>query len=414
MEITPHVTGNIIDLRVQGRLDGYWAGHLDANLADVVREGYHRIRLNLSQVSFLSSAGIGVIMKYYKQLASIHGSLAVVEPSTPVRAVLEITRLTGFLIKPEEAAPETAVGLRLARRITRNGTVFDVFDVAPGATLGCRAIGSEQPLGAAGFREQHCARLRCPDSTFALGVGAFGDSFADCRGRFGEFLAVGGAAAYLPTDGTNVPDYLIASGNLAPELEVLYALACEGRFARLARFDAAQTEAIALGDLASACLEFAGADAAGIVMVAESAGLVGAALRRSPAREESSASLFDHPGIRSWLSFTTERAFARSLTLAVGIVARPAAGAGVSQLRSLDASGTLSGHVHAAAFSFRPLKKGDLDLKETVATLFQSEQLLGVLHLLHDDRGLTGVGQSEFIRGACWFGPIDRFETKAP
>ena len=43
---------------------------------------------------------------------------------------------------------------------------------------------------------------------FAIGVGAFGDSFEDCRPRFGELISVSGGTAYQPADGTNVADYL--------------------------------------------------------------------------------------------------------------------------------------------------------------------------------------------------------------
>ncbi len=33
--------------------------------------------------------------------------------------------------------------------------------------------------------------------------------------------------------------------------------------------------------------------------------------------------------------------------------------------------------------------------------------LSAVLHLLHDSREITGGGESEFVRGACWVGKID-------
>jgi hypothetical protein len=62
------------------------------------------------------------------------------------------------------------------------------------------------------------------------------------------------------------------------------------------------------------------------------------------------------------------------------------------------------GHFHAAAFSYRPLKKGSIDLKATVTTLFETETLQGVLHLLSDHREAAGPQQSEFVRGACWIG----------
>ncbi len=50
------------------------------------------------------------------------------------------------------------------------------------------------------------------------------------------------------------------------------------------------------------------------------------------------------------------------------------------------------------------LQKGSIDLKTTVTTLFETETLQGVLHLLTDDRVAAGPQQSEFVRGACWIG----------
>ena len=75
-------------------------------------------------------------------------------------------------------------------------------------------------------------------------------------------------------------------------------------------------------------------------------------------------------------------------------------------LRPLASHGHLAGHFHAAAFSYRPLQRGELDLKTTVGTLFDAETLQGVLHLLNDDRPIAGAGESEFVRGACWVSPI--------
>jgi hypothetical protein len=71
-------------------------------------------------------------------------------------------------------------------------------------------------------------------------------------------------------------------------------------------------------------------------------------------------------------------------------------------LRPLGYGPWPAGHFHAAAFSFRPLKKGNIDLKTTVTTLFEAETLQGVLHLLSDRRESVGRQQSEFVRGACW------------
>jgi hypothetical protein len=251
-----------------------------------------------------------------------------------------------------------------------------------------------------------------------VGLGAFGRDFDDCRGRFGELLAAGGAAVYLPTDGTNVPDFLIAGGSAAPEVRLLYGLRCAGKIAHHARFESVGEQAVALSALAAAALDLAGADRVGLIVVAESAGLVGAALRRSPALEEPPDLAF--PEIRRWVSFTSDRAFGASQALIVGVAARrgvlgaentpaertvkslPGAGA---FLRPIGANG-VAGHFHAAAFSHRPLPRGPLDLDPTVAGLFETEALRGLLHLVHDDRDASGLGETELRRGALWAAPI--------
>jgi anti-sigma B factor antagonist len=408
MEISKVAAGNTLVLEIVGRLDAAWADHLDASLAETVREGHHHLRLDLAGVNFLSSAGIAVLMKFYKQLSRIEGSLRVVRPSTQVRTVLEITRLVPILVEivaePIVQAPDD-----VGRQVTVGAGRLEVFDLAPGATLAWRAIGSSDMLPRACYAEQHAVTMACPESTFVLGVGAFGGSFADCRARFGEFLAVCGAAAYQPADASDAPDYLVSSGSLALEPKLLYGLSCEGRPAHLIRFERSKQDGpIALGDLASGCLDVTKSSSAGIVVVAETSGLIGAALRRSPVADQAvTGDLFAHPGVREWLSFTAEPAFPRSTVLLVGVAHRGAPVPAVqSQLRPIGASADLSGHFHAAAFGFRPLQKGRIDLKEIVSDLFKQEELLGVLHLLRDDRGSQSRRESGFIRGACWVGPI--------
>jgi hypothetical protein len=197
---------------------------------------------------------------------------------------------------------------------------------------------------------------------------------------------------------------MVSSGDLVPELKTLYGLRCEGDFSHLLRFEVSTpTNAIALTDILRTALEVTNAPVIGLAMIAESGGLVGAALRRSPAAESAA---FKYPEIREWLSFSTERLYARSLALVAGIASSSASGCLASFLRPLGAGTDFFGHFHAAAFSYHPLQKGEIDLKSTVTALFESEKLQGVLHLLTDDRQAAGPQQSEFVRGACWISAL--------
>src|SRR5438067_16738 len=103
MEITQDVNGGFLDMRVSGRLDGYWSDHLNRALADVVGKGHHRIRLDCSALSFLSSAGIAVLLRFRKELARIDGAFYVVNPSKTVATVLQLTRVSDLLLEPASA-----------------------------------------------------------------------------------------------------------------------------------------------------------------------------------------------------------------------------------------------------------------------------------------------------------------------
>jgi anti-sigma B factor antagonist len=407
VEIITRADGDVLELEIQGRLDAYWAGHLTSCLEDVIRGGHHRIRLELSKVAYISSAGIGVLVQYYKQLHGLQGALLISNPSRPVQKVLELTRLRDLLgggepsiaSEPDEKV-ETGSAAYTLSRLTRHPSMACAVVGEPGRIAGCR------------FTCEDFRRLRCTPGTVALGIGAFGEEYDVCRDRFGEFFVVAGAAAHMPTDGTNVPDYMLPAENFVPELAMLYGLVCEGNFAVHARFDTnAERPAVDLSALARDCLDLADGNAAVLVIVAESAGLLGTALRRSPAHGPRDGAPFSYPEIREWLSFSPERLFTRSVALVVGVVTRETGGPLGPVVRPLAVPG-LAGHFHAGAFSYRPLKKAQTVLPDSVRALFEGEVLEGVLHLLTDDRGNAPRAESRLLRGACWISPLTKIATE--
>ena len=77
-----------------------------------------------------------------------------------------------------------------------------------------------------------------------------------------------------------------------------------------------------------------------------------------------------------------------------------------SHLRPLGITGKLFGHFHAAVFSYHPLPQRTVELAALTRGLFANHQLRDVLHLLWDDRGEAGVGESALVRGVGWVAPI--------
>src|SRR5262245_49346077 len=248
MQITKRQSGKIVELLVEGRMDVHWSEHLAAAVREEMRQGSHHIRLDLSRVPYLSSAGIGVLVRLHHEFRSIQGSFAVANCSATALKSLEITNLAGLLVaketpEPAEAAEHaaTAPPPEAAKGFEKNGAVFEVFSLRPEAKLECRTVGDPRSLEQSGFNKACCHTLQVSQGAFAIGLGALGEDFGDCAERFGEFIAAGGAVAYLPTDGTNAPDFLLAGGTTLPEAQVCYAITCEGAgtqpFQNLIRFE---------------------------------------------------------------------------------------------------------------------------------------------------------------------------------
>ena len=283
MEITTQQLADALEVKVKGRLDNYWSEHLRRNLEEIIHGGAHVIWLNLAEMNYLSSAGIGLLVRFSQQLKGIGGSFVVTNPSEHVKMVVEACKLSPILFAQRKAVAPPVHRTEL-RRFSSGAACFELQEYTARPPLLCQRIGNPNLLQGCRFAAENCNTAKFPASAFGIGLGAFGNGFEDAQTRFGEFIALGGSAAYLPTDGTNVPDFMISRGNLVPELKVLYGLRCDGEFTQMLRFEATDTTSpVTLAEVVRTALECSGGAAIGIAILAESAGLVGAALRRSPA-----------------------------------------------------------------------------------------------------------------------------------
>ncbi|HEX3569982.1 MAG TPA: STAS domain-containing protein [Acidobacteriaceae bacterium] len=404
MEITQHPGGELLELRLNGRIDAAWGEHLSTSIDKAVRAGSHHLALNCSGVDYISSLGIGVIVTHYKMLKSVNGSLVITQPSKFVRQILDTVGLTNILI--EGAAEVTTSASPAVHREVRGGAAYEVHPQLVAEPLSCTLIGEPAKLTTTGFSAADCRSVMFPRGTFGLGLGAFGTGFADCESRFGEFLAAGGCALTLPTSGDHaVPDYLIQEGKLIPRVETLYALAGAGDFSTMVRFDALADGSGKLGgsELMTTLLDLSSAPAIGFVVLAEATCIVGTSLLKSPALGP-----VDHdiPGVRDWLSFTTERVSEKNLALLVGVAARNISGEAAAFLRPIRPDSTVCAHVHAAVFDYRPVQRGELPFAGTVSKIIASSNPKALLHLMADSRPFDGVGETDLARGACWMGPL--------
>jgi anti-anti-sigma factor len=401
----------VAELVLIGSLDSSWSSYLGDRIDEVVRGGALEVRLDMAGISYLSSNGIALLVRCHNQLRKIGGRFRIVASSDAVSHVLRLTGVTKVLgdDEPVSAPPDRTIRSDV---LERDGMTVQVFpQESRGGVEPLELLGDPARLTDRGYDERDERIWMAIPGAVALGLGALGPSFEACRARFGEFLAVAGIAAYRPSGGPGRPDFEHAAGAFIPGVRLLYGLAFPVERAAVARFEAKGepgSASVPLSQIALACLDQAGGSAVGIALAAESDGLVGAALLRSPVGLAAGLDPFAHPEVREWLSFTPEPEYSRSTAVVVGVAAQ-AAGAALGRFVRPLADGAaphLEGHFHAAVVPYRPLPAGAVELGTTISDLFGPGRIETVLHLLSDSRPILGAGESRFTRGVIWYVPL--------
>jgi anti-anti-sigma factor len=96
--ITEKIDDGICRLMAKGRVDSNSADSLLEKLEEVLEKGQKTIVLNMSQVAYLSSIGIRVILKVYKQALESGGTFNIERPSEVVKNVLGMAALKEMLV----------------------------------------------------------------------------------------------------------------------------------------------------------------------------------------------------------------------------------------------------------------------------------------------------------------------------
>jgi len=83
-------------IRLDGEIDLRTSPMLHERLIELAAQRPPRFLLELTQVSYMDSSGVGTIVDFKRRLERYGGRLVLVGPQPRVRGVLEITRLDRF------------------------------------------------------------------------------------------------------------------------------------------------------------------------------------------------------------------------------------------------------------------------------------------------------------------------------
>ncbi|MCB1111869.1 MAG: STAS domain-containing protein [Chlamydiales bacterium] len=103
VDITEEQQGDVLILRVKGRLDAISSPGTEKKVFDCINNGQHNLLLDFTEVDYLSSAGMRMLLSTTKKLKTLSGKLVVSNVNTNVMDVLKMSGFDHVLeISPNE------------------------------------------------------------------------------------------------------------------------------------------------------------------------------------------------------------------------------------------------------------------------------------------------------------------------
>lgn len=113
LKIDLEVKHRVLCIRLEGELDHHTAEQLRNQVTTVIEEkDIKHIILNLGQLQFMDSSGLGVILGRYKQISNIGGEMVVCAISPDVKRLFEMSGLFKIIrMEDDEDCALTSLGV---------------------------------------------------------------------------------------------------------------------------------------------------------------------------------------------------------------------------------------------------------------------------------------------------------------
>ena len=372
-------------LEIHGRVDGLTASEIKQAIDKITSMGHRRLIVDFSGVTFMSSAGLRVILQTHKSLKTIGGELILLSVPDPVAAVFRISGLEKVMTfmadfsslkaylspEPERILTElfdlNGVKYSFQKLESVDGTIFPV--------------GSSVKLLSSGYTAEDVIRIRQSEISFGAGLAVLGDDFGDFKNLFGESIVINHHFFSYPAVKRPMIDYAIHLVSSPQTLNFFTGFGITGSFTGILRVED-QNLSVTLEDLIQAANQVAGSACYGIVILSLSGGLMGMNLKRAPIAENSphTGDIFD-PGIcHQWMNFSLEEEDMNKTIMAVGIVKKndevP------DRKKDILFPGQSAHHIHALVLQNGLIRNTGADMIRELDRVIQEFTAEKVVHLL--------------------------------
>lgn len=404
LEINRLQTAELVVLQITGRIDSMSAQTAQQYLDDLTETGERKIVIDFSRINYISSAGLRIFLLFQKQLKKVGGEIILCNLSP---GIADIFRMSGFInvfrifnsleeISTLPSPPGEDAGVTA---MTMDG--IDIECITTTAKPGrLTLIGSQPKMATSEYGPGDICSVKAEDLQFGLGLAALGEDYESTKNLFGEALIVNGSLFYYPAVKRPIVDYMLVSDeNPNIEYKFFYGINVTGNFSRIVAFEC-QEGFVDLKKLAVVINDLNPAKATGVVLIAESKGLLGMYLKKSPIidhKPTNGLSIYSSENFAEWMDFPVEPTDFNRTIIGCGLAIRNKGSVPEAIAHLLPDRSDI--HLHAAIFEKGPLNKNAANFNTELKRIVSESEVSKVVHILDGSRfssGLIGLIDLEF------------------
>jgi anti-anti-sigma factor len=386
-------------LVLKGRIDALSSPDIEKELNALILSGERIIIADLAEVNYISSAGLRVFLGIQKQLKKVGGQIILFRPARSVLEVFNVSGLTNMfrIVSTIEEIGESIRAEALTSEVFSKdfeGLVIEYIKLTAdkGSSF---IIGSQDKLAHSAYTENDVVTVKPSDMQFGTGLATFGEKYEDHKDLFGESMIINRNFFFYPAVKRPVVDFMIDSHVDADfTYKFLHGFGFNGHYQYILSFNG-KKGFIELDTFVNAIFDITNANILGIVLLAESKGLLGMHLKKVPIieqRPDNGKDIFDPINFPEWIDFPTEPGDVNHIVAGTGIAVRDKSLL-TPEKRTVISEGSFF-HIHAGIFEKGPLNKQLNDFEKELNRVLTELQILKVQHVLGKSRfssGLAGI-----------------------
>jgi anti-anti-sigma factor len=386
-------------LLLKGRIDALTSPDIEKEFNALILSGERVIIADLAGVDYISSAGLRIFLGIQKRLKKAGGQVILFSPAGSVLEVFNISGMTkmfrivssmeeiGESIRPEEVITEV-----VSREF--EGIVIEYEKLA--ADKGSiSVVGSQDNLARAAYTERDVVTVKPSDMQFGTGLATFGEKYEDYKDLFGESMMINRNFFFYPAVKHPVVDFMIDSHVDANfTYKFLHGFGFNGPYQYILSFNC-KNGFVEIDNLIKAIFDITDKNILGIVLLAESKGIMGMHLKKAPITEQrpdNGKDIFDPVNFPEWIDFPIEPADINNIIAGTGIAIKDRSLVR-SGIKTIISEGSFF-HMHAGIFEKGPLSKQLKDFEKELNRVLSELQIYKVQHILGKSRlswGLAGI-----------------------